>query len=136
LGLAYRSLIEAARILAPGGVLRLGFAAVPQPERVARYVGAVYEYCGLPVSFSLKLSEWAELLADAGLTVLATSQVSRTYTLADCTQLTSPIDRERLHVLLLRAPQAVGDYLQPQYAGTPYVTFSAHEMLIEAVRTD
>lgn len=135
-GLAYRSLMEAARVLSPGGGLQVRFAAVPQPERAARFVSAVYGYAGLPVDFSLSSSEWTELLIDAGFAVQATSQVRRTYTLADCASLTSHAAQERLHVLLLRAPQAVSDYLQPEYAGTPYVTFSAHDTLIEAIRAD
>ncbi len=128
----FKFVMEAARVLKPGGRLAIQDQLTPEDDRAARYLDSferLRDPSHVRVSSTL---EWRGMYLDAGLTVDHDEQARHRTTLTvwaerqDCT----PEVMERLHILLAQAPEAVKQWIRPDAAGTPSATFDHVYILI------
>lgn len=124
---------EAERVLKPGGVLLVHDHVVSADERVARYVNAYEKLRDPGHARALPEYEWRGVFADANLIVEHTEQFTIQHEVLPWAKRQHCTDEtiERLQVLLLRAPQAVQDWMQPQYAGTDYARYTDHHIILK-----
>lgn len=120
---------DAARVLRPGGLLIVEDNTVPDDDRAARYVDA-FERLRDPSHHRMYAGyEWQGMFLDAGLTVegveLAHKPGASLLEWA-ATQGQGADVIERLQVMLVQAPAAARDWLNPFAAGTPDATFDHH----------
>jgi ubiquinone/menaquinone biosynthesis C-methylase UbiE len=129
----FRFVQECARVLKPGAVLLIEDNTVPEDDRAARYIDS-FERLRDPSHQRMYADyEWRGMFLDAGLTIELTERITNPGTRLlpwaerqGCT----PYVIERLHILLKQAPQAAGEWLRPQAAGTPDATFDHHYLII------
>lgn len=121
---AYRFMTEAARVLKPGGVLLVQDHLNPDDDKAAAYIEA-FERLRDPSHHRVyNRYEWEGLFLDAGLTVEHAERINRTAKFLPWAerQGCSPEVIERLHILMLQAPDAVQTWTNFQCAGTPDAT--------------
>lgn len=123
---------QAYRTLKPGGVLVIHDHVMPNDAAAARYVNA-YEKLRDPAhARALTEYEWRGIVLDAGFTIPHIEQRTMQHQLYPWAQRQNCDDDtiERLQVMLLRAPQKVAAWLQPQHAGTASATHTDHHIII------
>jgi ubiquinone/menaquinone biosynthesis C-methylase UbiE len=129
---------NAARVLKPGGMLLVQDHLGHEDERVSRYTDAFQRLRDPSHVRVFAEYEWRGLCTDAGLQVEHIKRMQKQHELLPWAkrQNCSADVIARLQVLLLRAPDAVTDWLQPEYAGTPYATFKDWHVILLARKPD
>jgi 2-polyprenyl-3-methyl-5-hydroxy-6-metoxy-1,4-benzoquinol methylase len=127
---------ECARTVRPGGVVGLvDHAGAAQPA-VARYVNA-YERVRDPSHvWEYSQAEWEALFADSGLHV-AHSEVARTRLDFGWWNRMQNNDGEtilRLRVMLQQAPQAVADWLEPEFSEDGSASFTRWQLILIGIK--
>jgi ubiquinone/menaquinone biosynthesis C-methylase UbiE len=129
---AFKFVQESARVLKPGGVLAVQDHLLPDDAAAAEYIEAFETLRDPSHHRAFNESEWRGMFLDAGLSVDYTEKITRSAKLIDwaarqgCTAETI----ERLHVLLLQAPEAVKAWINIQCAGTDDTGFDHVYILI------
>lgn len=124
---------EVARVLKPGGIFVLEDNTVPDDERAARYVDA-FERLRDPSHHRMYAGyEWQGMFLDAGLKVEVSELAhkpnsSLAYWAKGQGQTEDVIDR--LQVMLVQAPEAAREWLNPHAAGTVDATFDHHYVIV------
>jgi SAM-dependent methyltransferase len=124
----YRLMVDCARVIQPGGWLLVHDMVAPDKAKAARYVNAFLRLGHSTHRQAYSQYELEGLLLDAGLSVKATETASRTVKLLDWTDRRAELDH--LQIMLVQAPEAVSEWMRPQYAGTDYATFEIREVAI------
>lgn len=127
---------DSARVLKPGGILLIQDHVVPENRKAARYVESFERLRDPSHVRALPESEWRATFTAAGLIVDHTERVSKRHDFNEWAdrQNCPPAMKERLQVMLLRAPKPVIDWMKPEYAGTPYAKFSNDHIIIKGHR--
>ena len=131
----FRFAMEAARVLKLGGMLLVQDLTNPDDERAARYVDS-FERLRDPSHVRCYAEyEWRGLYLDVGLTVEHTEIHRRAANVLEWAghQGSSDYVIERLHLMMVQAPDAVKEWLNIQCAGTADATFD-HVYVIIAGR--
>ncbi len=124
---------EAARVLKSGGIFILEDNTGPDDERAARYVDA-FERLRDPSHHRMYAGyEWQGMFLDAGLKVEPPEVVHRHG--ANLVDWASRQGQgadviERLQVMLMQAPEAAREWLNPHAAGTIDATFDHHYVIV------
>ena len=129
----FRFVLESARVLKSGGVLVVQDHVAPAEERAANYVDAFERLRDPSHVRAYSETEWRSAFLDAQLSV---EQV-RTDIIHDAAftpwvkRMNVPAEYvERLEVMLMQAPDAVKDWLQPRGIGTPDAAFVHRYIMI------
>lgn len=123
---------QAARVLKPGGRLIVHDHVAPEDAKVAAYVNA-YEKLRDPGHVRiLPESEWRGTFLDVDLTIHHVEQFTIQHQVLRWAKRQRCSDEtiERLQIMLLRAPDAVKEWMEPEYAGTDYATYTDHHIII------
>jgi SAM-dependent methyltransferase len=133
---SFRFMLEAARLLRPGGILLLQDTLLPDDERAAGYVNAFLKLRDPRHIRAYAGYEWEGTALDGGFQVALTEPFAYTVPLLDLerTPLYTPYVIERLHILLKQAPPAVADWLRPRCPGTADAAFTHHALILKAVK--
>ena len=128
----FRFMQNAARVLKPGGHLLIQDHLGHDDKRVTQYTDAFQRLRDPSHVRVFPDYMWRGLFLDVGLQVDHTERLQKRHELLPWAKRQScpPDVIERLQVLLLRAPEAVKAWMQPEYAGTPYATFSDWHLII------
>jgi ubiquinone/menaquinone biosynthesis C-methylase UbiE len=123
---------ECARVLKPGGRLIVQDQVVPDDPRVARYLEAFERLRDPSHHRAYAAYQWEGMFLNAGLRVTALEAArKRTLLLTWAqTQQCSPDVIERLQIMLVQAPDAVAEQIQPRCAGRPDASFEHVYVLI------
>ena len=137
-----RFLAEAARVLAPGGLLAVVDNVVPGSRlrgkradlqrEAGEYVNAFEQLRDPSHVRCLSLEEWAEALLAAGLSVVAQETLDKRLTFETWAARHTPEMQTRLRAMLLQAPEAARAFLDPRAEGL--TTFRLREGLFVARR--
>ncbi len=124
---------EVARVLKPTGIFVLEDNTVPDDERAARYVDA-FERLRDPSHHRMYAGyEWEGMFLDAGLKI-ETSELSQKpdSNMVDWAKGQGQTDDviERLQIMLMQAPEAAREWLNPHAAGTIDATFDHHYVIV------
>jgi ubiquinone/menaquinone biosynthesis C-methylase UbiE len=124
------------RVLKPGGTLLIQDIVLPDDEKAARYVDSFEKLRDPSHNRAYAEYEWRGTFLDAGLSVDSTEIILKRHEFLPWAQRQgcTPEVIERLQVMLLRAPQTVLDWMQPEYAGTDYATFCNRHLIIRGRR--
>ncbi len=125
---------EAARVLKAGGVLVVQDHLAPTHKRAAAYVDA-FEMLRDPAHVrALPFYAWERYCQQAGLTLRAYETLFKQHHLETWArrQHCPPDIIDKLHILLLQAPEKARAYLQPQDEGTPRATFMTNNLFFVA----
>ena len=128
----WRFVSEAARALKAGGKLLVQDIAAPDDERAARYADS-FERLRDPSHVRCYAGyEWEGMYLDAGLTVEHSELYRRPAKMLEWAghQGSSDYVIERLHVMMMQAPDAVKEWLNIQCAGTEDAAFDHVYVLI------
>ena len=123
---------DAARVLKPNGLLLVHDHVVSDDKKVADYVNA-YEKLRDPAhARALPEYEWRGVFQDAGLSIEHVEQRTVKHDVLSWAKRQNCDDDtiERLQVMLLRAPDKVQQWMQPEYAGTEYARYTDHHIFI------
>lgn len=136
-----RFIAEATRALRPGGVLAVVDNVVPgsrlrgrkadRQREAGAYVNAFEKLRDPSHVRCLSFEEWLDALAAAGLTVEAHETLDKRLTFETWAARHTPEMQTRLRVMLLRAPTAAADFLDPR-TDTGVTTFRLREGLFIA----
>lgn len=134
----FKFMQNAVRVLQPGGTLLIQDHLGHNDKRVSRYTDAFQRLRDPSHVRVFAEYEWRGLCADAGLQVEHIRRLQKQHELLPWAkrQGCSADVIARLQVLLLRAPDAVTDWLQPEYAGTPYARFRDWHIILLARKPD
>ena len=133
---AYRFVLEAARVLKPGGRLAIHDHLLPEDEDAMGYIEA-FETLRDPSHFrAFNESEWRGLLLDAGLLVEHVEKLERAALLIPWTerQNNPPETVERLRIMLAQAPRAVADWIRPRSVLSPDAGFDHVYIIITGTK--
>ena len=133
---AYRFVLEAARVLKPGGRLAVHDHLLPEDAAAMDYIEA-FETLRDPSHFrAFNESEWRGLLLDAGLLVEHVEKLERAALLVPWAerQGNPPDVIERLRILLAQAPQAVADWIRPRSVLSPDAGFDHVYIIITGTK--
>ena len=132
----FRFVQEAARILKPGGRFVVQDHMLPEDKKAAVYLEAFERLRDPSHNRALSESEWRSDFLASGLTVEHVEKLERRAKLVSWAerQGCTPEVIEHLQILLVQAPQAVADYIQPSHAGTPDAEFNHVHILISGVK--
>jgi len=122
---AYRFVLEAARVLKPGGRLAVHDHLLPEARDAMGYIEA-FETLRDPSHFrAFNESEWRGLLLDAGLLVEHVEKLERAALLIPWAerQNNPPETIERLRIMLAQAPRAVAEWIRPRCVLSPDAGF-------------
>lgn len=138
-----RFIVEAARVLRPGGLLAVVDNVVPgsrlrgkqadRQRQAGDYVNAFEKLRDPSHVRCLSFEEWLDALAAAGLTLEAQETQDKRLTFETWAARHTPAMQTRLRVLLTRAPAAAAEFLDPQI-DTGLTTFRLREGLFLARR--
>jgi ubiquinone/menaquinone biosynthesis C-methylase UbiE len=129
---AERFVMDAARVLKPGGRLIVQDHLLPDDRKAAAYIESFERLRDLSHHRAFDEYQWRGMFLDAELSIEQVHILRRRAQLLpwariqDCT----PAVIERLHILLARAPAAVAEHLQPQCATTTDASFDHVYVLI------
>jgi ubiquinone/menaquinone biosynthesis C-methylase UbiE len=133
---AYRFVLEAARVLKPGGRLAVHDHLLPEDPAAMDYIEA-FETLRDPSHFrAFSESEWRGLLLDAGLLVEHIEKMERAALLIPWAerQNNPPEVVERLRILLAQAPAAVAEWIRPRSVLSPDAGFDHVYILITGTK--
>ena len=133
---AYRFMLEAARVLKPGGRLAVHDHLLPEDENAMAYIEA-FETLRDPSHFrAFSESEWRGLLLDAGLLVEHVEKLERAALLVPWAerQNNPPETIERLRIMLAQAPRAVAEWIHPRSVLSPDAGFDHVYILITGTK--
>lgn len=123
---------EGARVLKAGGLLLVQDHVLPEEQETARLVDAFEKLRDPSHQRAFSENEWAAMMREAGLNVELTEQVIKRHDFLPwaerqgCTSGTI----ERLSEMVLSAPAAVAEWMQPRGFGTPDASFVNHHIII------
>jgi ubiquinone/menaquinone biosynthesis C-methylase UbiE len=123
---------DAVRVLKPNGLLLVHDHVVSDDKKVADYVNA-YEKLRDPAhARALPEYEWRGIYQDTGLSIEHVEQRMVKHDVLPWAKRQNCDDEtiERLQVMLLRAPDKVLKWMQPDYAGTEYARYNDHHIFI------
>lgn len=129
--------LEAARVLKPGGILVLQDHVLPEDQSTARYIDAFEKLRDPSHHRAYSRSEWFGFFEQAGLTVERTEEIEKHHqffqwaAIQDC----SPATIEMLEALIKLAPASVLEWMDPQEFGSQQATFTSHHLLIRGRKT-
>ncbi|MBZ0293132.1 MAG: class I SAM-dependent methyltransferase [Anaerolineae bacterium] len=128
----FRFVQECTRVLKPGGLLLIEDHVMPDGEQAAHYLNTFQRLRDPSHVRAYANYEWEGMFLDAGLTVAHTEHFARSTRLLPWAtrQSCTPYTIERLQLMLIQAPAAARDWLQPQCAGTDDAAFDQHYILI------
>jgi SAM-dependent methyltransferase len=128
---------DCARVLKPAGRLVIQDHLAPDDDCAARYINAFERLRAPDYNRAYNGYEWRGMYLDAGLTI----ERDEIFRLPGIKLLTwaerkgcSAYVIERLQILLVQAPSAVADWMQPHCAGRPDATFSQPALLIAGIK--
>lgn len=124
---------ETARVLKPNGIVLAHDHVVPDDPKLADYINA-YEKLRDPAhARALPQYEWEGAFLDAGLMIEHIEQFTIEHEIQSWAKRQNCSDETitQLNILLLRAPDAVIEWMQPQFAGTPYARYTDHHIIIK-----
>ncbi len=127
---------ECARALRPGGRLIVQDQALPDDKRAARYVEAFERLRDPSHHRAYAAYEWEGMFLNAGLTVTALETARKRASLLDwaSVQHCTPEVIEHLQIMLIQAPAAVAQHLQPHCAGCADASFEHVYVIIAGVK--
>jgi hypothetical protein len=117
------TLLNIRRVLAHDGKATTRVLLAPTHKKPPQYVRAFLRLGGKPPQHFYNGYEWARLFKHAQFDILSQDILHETHILETWTQGQSDYNKERLHILLIQAPQAVKAHLQPQHVGTHLAQF-------------
>jgi SAM-dependent methyltransferase len=139
-----RFIAEAARVLRPGGLLAVVDNVVPgsqlrgkradRQRQAGAYVNAFEKLRDPSHGRCLSYEEWGDALTAAGLALEAAETLDKRLTFETWATRHTPEMQTRLRVMLLRAPAAAAEFLDPQ-TETGLTTFRLREGLFVARKT-
>ncbi|NDJ63118.1 MAG: class I SAM-dependent methyltransferase [Chloroflexi bacterium] len=117
---AYRFVCESARVLKPGGRLIVQDHLLPDDAQAAKYIEAFERLRDPSHHQAFADYEWRGMCLDAGLIVDHSEPLRRAAKMIPWAerQGCSPAVIERLHILMVQAPEAVAAWMNIQCAGT------------------
>jgi SAM-dependent methyltransferase len=123
---------QAARVLKPGGRLVVHDHVGSEDENVAEYVNAFEKLRDPGHARILPESEWRGTFLDVDLEIVHVEQFTLQHQVLRWAKRQHCSDEtiERLQIMLLRAPEAVLEWMHPEYAGTEYATYTDHHIII------
>lgn len=123
---------EAARVTRPGGIVAVIDQIVPRARKAARYVNAFERLRDPSHAWAYSLPRWEGFFADAGLVVWHTEPFPRRHQLTDWADRMrcAPPVVIRLRAMLVQAPQAAAEWLQPEVHPQGDASFVIHQALI------
>lgn len=127
---------EAARVLAPGGMLLVQDHVVPNDADEIAYIEA-FEKLRDPSHFrAFSEPEWRAMFRDAGLVVQRTEEIQKTQRFASWVEIQdcSPETVQRLANMLRHAPPNLAARLNPQLLGEPEATFQSWHVIISGAK--
>jgi ubiquinone/menaquinone biosynthesis C-methylase UbiE len=133
---APRFVREGARVLVPGGLLLVQDHMLPDNGEAARYIDAFERLRDPSHNRAYDEGEWTAMYRDAGLEVVHTEQVLKRHDFhpwaerQNCT----PEAIARLTQMMVDAPAAVVEWIQPTATGTPEAAFANHHLLIAGIK--
>jgi ubiquinone/menaquinone biosynthesis C-methylase UbiE len=128
----FRFMQEVTRTLRPGGLFILQDHLLPDDARAAAYIEAFERLRDPSHHQAYNQYEWRGLLLDAGIEVLHQERLNRQAKMLPWAerQGCTPDVIERLHVLMVQAPQPVAQWMNIQCAGTADAMFDHTYILI------
>jgi ubiquinone/menaquinone biosynthesis C-methylase UbiE len=128
----FRFMQEVTRVLKPGGMFILLDHLLPGDAKAAAYIEAFERLRDPSHHQAFNQDEWRGLLLDAGMEVLHEERLNRQAKMLPWAerQNCSPEVIERLHVLMVQAPQPVAEWMNIQCAGTADAMFDHTYLLI------
>lgn len=129
---------DAARVLKAGGVLVIQDHLAPTHKRAAAYVDAFEMLRDPSHAHALPFYAWERAFQEAGLMLRPHETTVKRHHLVEWAQRQHcpPDIIDKLHILLLHAPQRARDYLQPEDVDTPHATFTTHNIFFVAEKAN
>jgi SAM-dependent methyltransferase len=133
---APRFVREGARVLKASRMLLVQDHVLPDEGAAARYIDAFERLRDPSHNRAYDEGEWAALFRDAGLEVVHTEQVLKRHDFLPWAerQNCTPETVARLTQMIVDAPAAVVEWIQPTATGTPEATFANHHLLIAGIK--
>jgi ubiquinone/menaquinone biosynthesis C-methylase UbiE len=133
----HRFVMDAARVLRPGGRLVIQDQVVPEIKRAAAYLEAFERLRDPSHNHAYNEYEWRGMFLDAELRIEQMTMLRKTHSLVPWAQMQDcpPDVIARLQIMLVQAPQAVADFVRPVAAGTPDARFDHVNILISGIKS-
>lgn len=133
---AYEFVLEAARVLRPGGRLVLQDQQAPPDERAHKYIDTFERLRDPSHNHQLSAGQWRSTFLDARLELGETYEMARADAFIPWAQRigATPETVEKLTTLMLQAPDAVRDWLQPKAMGTPDAVIHHRYLILVGTR--
>jgi ubiquinone/menaquinone biosynthesis C-methylase UbiE len=127
---------ECARALKPGGRLIVQDQSLPYDRRAARYIEAFERLRDPSHHRAYAPYEWEGMFLNAGLRVTAVEAARKRASLVAWAQVQecTPQVIEHLQIMLVQAPAAVTDQLQPRCAGSADASFDHVYVIIAGIK--
>ncbi len=128
----YRFVMEAARVLKPGGTLVVLDHLLPETPRDMAYIEAFERLRDPGHHRAFNESEWRGLLLDADLQIEHVERLTRPAELQSWAERLgcTPETIQKLRIMLAQAPQAVADFIHPRSVLSPDAGFDHIFILI------
>ncbi|MCK6576568.1 MAG: class I SAM-dependent methyltransferase [Anaerolineae bacterium] len=132
----FRFVQECARTLKPGGTLVVQDQALPEDKQDAAYIEAFETLRDPSHVRALPVYEWQGTFLDAGLTVGETLLVKRDAPMLEWAerQGCTPDVIEKLHVMMIQAPEGAARWMNIRCAGTPDAIFDHTHMILRGTK--